>query len=313
MISDIKKAIDLLNTGDVIAFPTETVYGLGADASNEQAVQKIFTTKKRPGFNPLIVHLLDLSWADTIAYVPQEALPLVNNYWPGPLTIVVPLKEGAPIAPSVTAGLSTIGLRVPRHPLCRELLKGYGKPIAAPSANASNTLSCTTAAHVRKSLGQGIYVLEDPASCECGLESTIIDFSTSTPTLLRYGALSLEAIQDYIPSIKLSTTVEKIKSPGQLKHHYAPTLPIRLNAEYPLEKEAFLNFGAPHPKETLNLSREGNLEEAGSNLFKMLHVLDDPNQFYAIAIAPIPNSGIGKAINDRLIRAATPKSLEESS
>ena len=309
MISYLQKAIDLLNAGDVVAFPTETVYGLGADASNEQAVQKIFTTKGRPHFNPLIVHLLDFSWATPIAHIPKEALPLIEDYWPGPLTIVVPLKENAPIASIVTGGLSTIGLRIPKHPVCRDLLRLYGKPIAAPSANTSNTLSCTTADHVRKSLGKDIYVLEDPYSCECGLESTIIDFSTSKPTLLRYGALSLDVIQSCLGSIEISTTVQKIKAPGQLKRHYAPMLPIRLNVHNPLKGEAFLNFGTSHPKETLNLSKEGNLEEAGANLFKMLHFLDNPTQFHSIAIAPIPHTGIGKTINDRLTRAATPKEI----
>jgi L-threonylcarbamoyladenylate synthase len=307
MNASLQTAVNLLRKGDIVAFPTETVYGLGADASNEQAVKKIFAAKGRPSFNPLIVHLLDISWAESIADIPHQAYPLIDHYWPGPLTIIAPLKKGAPIAPVVTAGLSTIGLRIPSHPIFRDLLSAYGKPIAAPSANTSNRLSCTTAEHVKKSLGNDIFTIEDPVSCAHGLESTIVDFSTPTPTLLRHGVISLEAIQQCIGSVALSSAVKKIKAPGQLKRHYAPTLSIRLNVEAPLAGEAFLNFGPIHPKETLNLSKTGDLEEAASHLFKMLHLLDVPTAYKGIAVAPIPNIGIGQAINDRLTRASTLK------
>lgn len=303
----VQTACGLLKKGEVIAFPTETVYGLGADASNDQAVQKIFSIKGRPSFNPLIVHLLDMSWLKDIANIPDHALPLINQYWPGPLTIVVPLKKGGPIAPSVTAGLSTIGLRVPSHPLFRDLLDTYGKPIAAPSANTSNMLSCTTATHVRKSLGDGLFILEDQFPCAHGLESTIVDFSSPHPILLRHGAIAIDDIEDCVGPIMLSSATEKIKAPGQLKRHYAPLLPIRLNVQKPFKGEAFLNFGSLHPEETLNLSPSGHLDEAGAQLFKMLHLLDDPKKYKGIAVAPIPDVGLGQAINDRLIRASTLK------
>jgi len=302
----LQSAIALLEKGEVVAFPTETVYGLGADASNEQAVQKIFSIKGRPSFNPLIVHILDLSWAEQIAIIPESAHLLLEHYWPGPLTIVVPLLPQAPLAPSVTAGLKTVGLRVPKHPMFREILASYGKPIAAPSANASNTLSCTTANHVEKSLGHKVpLILQDEFPCQHGLESTIVDFSSPFPTILRHGAIAQEDIEKYVKILRSSSQTTGIKSPGQMKRHYAPRIPLRLNALFPEAGEAFLNFGPHHPKETLNLSPSSNLEEAGSNLFQKLHALDDETRFSGIAVAPIPSNGLGISINDRLQRAAT--------
>jgi L-threonylcarbamoyladenylate synthase len=308
----LKSAIALLAKGEVVAFPTETVYGLGADAGNEEAVQKIFSIKGRPSFNPLIVHVLDLSWANEIAIIPEAAYPLLEHYWPGPLTIVVPLLPHAPLAPSVTAGLKTVGLRIPKHPLFREILASYGKPIAAPSANASNTLSCTTAEHVEKSLGHKVpLILQGDAPCQHGLESTIVDFSSPLPTILRHGAIAQEEIEKYVEIVGPSSQETHIKSPGQMKRHYAPSIPLRLNALFPKAGEAFLNFGAYHPEETLNLSPSSNLEEAGHNLFHMLHTLDDGTRFSVIAVAPIPHDGLGSAINDRLQRAVTGEEEEK--
>ena len=301
----IQEASALLKGGSIVAFPTETVYGLGADAENDSAVQKIFKIKGRPSFNPLIVHVPDIDQAQSIGSVPDVALPLLEKYWPGPLTIVVPRLSSAKISPSVTAGLETIALRVPQHPTFRRLLESYGKPIAAPSANASNKLSCTTAAHVATSLGNSVpLIIESGTACSHGLESTIIDFSVPIPTLLRHGALPLEMIQACIGPVSLSSNLEKIKAPGQLRRHYAPEIPVRLNAKGSNLGEAYLNFGSPHPEETLNLSPKGNLEEAANNLFHMLHTLDDMKKFTAIAVAPIPQEGLGIAINDRLNRAS---------
>ncbi len=294
------QAVALLAQGDVVAIPTETVYGLGADATNELAVQKIFKAKGRPSFNPLIVHVLNRQWAEKIGSIPPQAYPLLDQYWPGPLTIVVPLLPQTTVAPSVAAGLQTIGIRVPKHPLFRKLLEQYGKPIAAPSANASNTLSCTTAEDVAKSLGSKVsLILDDTFPCEYGLESTIVDFSSPIPRILRHGAISQEALQ------LLKAPEGPLKAPGQMKRHYAPHLPLRLNVTVPHPGEAFLNFGSACPQETLNLSPEGNPEEAGRNLFHMLHTLDNPVRFSGIAVAPIPNKELGVAINDRLQRAAT--------
>jgi L-threonylcarbamoyladenylate synthase len=301
----LRAAIALLGKGEVVAFPTETVYGLGGDASNEEAVQKIFSIKGRPSFNPLIVHVLDLAWAQKIAIIPEIAYPLLARYWPGPLTIVVPLLPQASLAPSVTAGLKTVGLRVPKHPMFREILASYGKPIAAPSANASNTLSCTTAAHVEKSLRHKVpLILQEETPCQHGLESTIVDFSSSIPVILRQGAIAQEDIEKYVEILRPFSQTSEITSPGQMKRHYAPGIPLRLNALFPEDGEAFLNFGASHPQESLNLSPSSNLEEAGHNLFHMLHTLDDETKFSAIAVAPIPHDGLGSAINDRLQRAA---------
>jgi len=301
----LKFAIELLEKGDVVAFPTETVYGLGADASREEAVQKIFEVKGRPSFNPLIVHVLDMAWAQQIGKIPEQAYPLLERYWPGPLTIVVPLLSDAKIAPSVTAGLKTVGIRIPKHPLFRELLEAYGKPIAAPSANASNTLSCTMAEHVKESLGDKVsLILQDSSPCVHGLESTIVDFSSKTPTILRHGAIAQEEIQKYTGILADFSPRGKITSPGQLKRHYAPRTPLRLNALEGKPGEAFLNFGPSHPRESLNLSPTKNLEEAGAHLFQMLHALDKPEKFSAIAVAAIPQRGLGIAINDRLQRAS---------
>lgn len=299
-IKTIETACTLLKEGNIVALPTETVYGLAADATNESAVQRIFQIKGRPTFNPLIVHVLTIEQTANIGEIPPSAMPLLEQFWPGPLTIVVPLKENHPLAPSVTAGLKTIALRMPAHPVFQEVLRAYGKPLAAPSANASNTLSCTRAEHVSKSLGNKIPLIIEGNVCDHGLESTIVDFSTSTPTILRHGALSAEELG----ILTHTSNQDKIKAPGQLKRHYAPSIPLRLNVKTPRGGEAFLNFGTSHPQETLNLSPASDLKEAAQNLFQMLHQLDDPHQFTAIAVSPIPHEGIGVAINDRLNRGA---------
>lgn len=301
----IQEASSLLKQGDVVAFPTETVYGLGADAHQESAICKIFSIKNRPSFNPLIVHVLDINQAETIGMIPKSAYPLLEHYWPGPLTIVVPKNPKASLAPSITAGLDTVALRVPAHPTFRRLLTIHQAPIAAPSANASNKLSCTTASHVLASLkSRAPLIIKSTTPCAHGLESTIIDFSTKQPTLLRHGALPLEIIENLLGPVVLGNHKKTIKAPGQLNKHYAPDLPLRLNASSPRAKEAYLNFGPPKAEETLNLSPNGDLEEAACNLFVMLHRLDIPEHYSGIAVAPIPLRGLGKAINDRLNRAS---------
>ena len=297
------RAAALLRDGNLVAFPTETVYGLGADATNDHAVARIFAAKARPSFNPLIVHLPDLAAARAIAEFTDTAERLAATFWPGALTLVLPLKAGAGIAPLVTAGLPSIALRIPDHALAQALLRETGKPVAAPSANPSGRISPTSAAHVLASLDGKIDAILDGGPCPVGLESTIIGVA-DTATLLRPGGLPAEAIEGCLgmPLLRDTNTATP-NAPGQLASHYAPSAPLRLNAQNAKNGELLLGFGPVTA--TLNLSPAGDLTEAAANLFHHLHELDKKSR--PIAVSPIPDHGLGRAINDRLRRAAAPR------
>ena len=290
----IAEAARLIGAGFAVAVPTETVYGLAADAGNGEAVAGIYEAKGRPGFNPLIVHVETMEQARTIARFNSEAEALAVRHWPGPLTLVLPLADGAPIASLVTAGLPTIALRMPAHPAMRDLLRAVGRPLAAPSANASGRISPTRAAHVLTSLDGRIPLILDGGATEHGLESTILALTGGDVRLLRPGPIDLG----------LTLSAGAIEAPGQLASHYAPTKPIRLNAPSGRGDEWLIGFGSVAGDSTLSAS--GNLMEAAANLFERLHEADAADE-PRIAIARIPDSGLGAAINDRLRRAAAPR------
>jgi len=300
---DLLRAAKLLADGHLVAFPTETVYGLGADARNGRAVAAIYAAKGRPSFNPLIVHLADAETARTHVTWSDAAQKLADAFWPGPLTLVLPLRPGHGISDLVTAGLDTLAVRVPAHPTARALLRAFDGPIAAPSANPSGRISPTTAAHVLAGLSGRIAAVVDDGPCAVGLESTIVGLS-GTPVLLRPGGLAAEAIEAVLGTeLVRNAPGGGISAPGQLLSHYAPAERVRLNAEAPQPGELFLGFG---PMDCdLNLSPTGDLEEAAAALFGHLHALDARAR--PIAVAPIPDHGLGAAINDRLRRAAAPR------
>ena len=292
----IARAVEILERGGLVAVPTETVYGLAARADSAEAVAKIYEAKGRPSFNPLIVHVRDAEHAVHFTEVSAPAAKLMDQDWPGPLTLVLPLSEGAGLAPAVTAGLPTLAVRSPAHPVMAQLLGAIEFPLAAPSANRSGLISPTCAAHVLETLDGRIDAVIDGGPCDAGLESTIIAVRDhGSLEELRPGPIRL--------AIATSTQVEEIEAPGQLASHYAPGKPVRLNASEAAADEFMIGFGAIPGDCTLSAS--GNLAEAASRLYDCLHqaaASDQPR----IAIAPVPAEGIGKAINDRLIRAATP-------
>jgi L-threonylcarbamoyladenylate synthase len=291
-----------LRAGELVAFPTETVYGLGADATNSDAVLKIYETKGRPRFNPLIVHVADLEMAERLVEIGPIAR-MLTRFWPGPLTLVLPRRSDAGLSDIVTAGLDTVGIRIPDHPLAQALIRAAGRPLAAPSANRSGKLSPTTAAQVRRSLGDAVPVL-DGGPAQAGVESTILAVDGDTVTQLRAGALPREEIEAAIGRpVAQAAHDARVTAPGMLLSHYAPNAALRLDAEAPRPGETWLGFG-PGP-EGANLSPTGDLREAARNLFSMLHRLDETAQ--RIAVAPIPHHGLGEAINDRLQRAAAPR------
>jgi len=298
-------AIRILQEGGLIGLPTETVYGLAADATQDMAVARIFEKKKRPHFNPLIIHGSSKEVFQECVIWDDRAEMLANAFWPGPLTLVLPRKTTSPISLLASAGLDSLAVRVPRHPLALELLQKGGFLLAAPSANPSGKVSSTSTSHVEEDFPD-LFILEG-GDTVIGLESTILDLTTETPRLLRPGGLSHEEIEEVIGPLEMGTE-DVVKAPGMTKSHYAPGLSLRLNAEGPLPGEAFLAFGSTSYKgdNVLNLSESGNLTEAASNLFKMLRLLDQPS-FQAIAVAPIPSQGLGLALNDRLRRAAAPR------
>jgi L-threonylcarbamoyladenylate synthase len=302
------EAARILRAGGLVAFPTETVYGLGADATNGEAVARIFEAKGRPRFNPLIVHVRSLEEAKGLATFGAAAEKLARQFWPGPLTLVVPRKPGTPLSELVSAGLDTVALRVPAHPLAQELLAATGLALAAPSANASGRISSTSAAHVRQSLCDSVDLVLDGGATPLGLESTIIGFEGETPVLLRVGVIARQDIEDIIGSLGTHTD-SKVRAPGQLASHYAPRAAMRLRAKSVSPGEALLAFGSDVPRGAAivqNLSATSNLREAAANLFAMLHTLDASGAS-SIAVMPIPDQGIGEAINDRLERAAAPR------
>jgi L-threonylcarbamoyladenylate synthase len=301
----ITRAGTLLRAGRPVAFPTETVYGLGADATNDRAVAEIFAVKERPRFNPLIVHVADLAQAETLAFFNAAASRAAARFWPGPLSLVLRRREGCGLSLLASAGLDMVALRAPNHPVAQALLRETGRPIAAPSANRSGRISPTEAAHVGEELGDRIAMILDGGSTPVGLESTVLDLSGRPPTLLRPGAVTLEQLTELLGPIG-APGAGALKSPGMLRSHYAPEVPVRLAATEVRPGEALLAFGPSAPAgfaEVLWLSRSGDLAEAAANLFAMLRRLDRPC-FSGIAVMPIPEHGLGRAINDRLRRAA---------
>lgn len=289
----VAEAARLILTGEIVAVPTETVYGLAADATNGAAVARIYAAKGRPSFNPLIVHVPDLEAAEAIGVFDEQARELAAKYWPGPLTLVVPLRPASPIASLVTAGLPTIGLRVPAHPAMQALLRAVDRPLAAPSANASGSISPTRAAHVAASLGGRVPLILDGGPCARGIESTIVAATGGPLRLLRPGPIEIDAEK---------SDAAKIESPGQLQSHYAPSKPLRLDVIAAGQDEYLIGFGKVAGN--ASLSERGDLEEAAARLFDLLHQADASAQL-RIGVAPIPSRGLGAAINDRLRRAAS--------
>lgn len=296
----IAEAAAIIAAGGCVATPTETVYGLAADATNAEAVAGIYATKGRPSFNPLIVHVADRRAAEAIAMFDRDARALADAFWPGPLTLVLPLRPDAPIAGLVTAGLSTVAIRVPQHRAMQALLAASGKPLAAPSANASGTISPTRAAHVAASLADRIPLIIDDGATSGGIESTIVALGAQ-PRLLRPGPISAADVEREIGRW-LGEAGDAIEAPGQLASHYAPRKPLRLNATYAQDGEWLIGLGAVTGDDTL--SATGDLTQAAARLFDALHRADASDRT-AIAVAPVPEEGIGLAINDRLQRAAT--------
>src|SRR5690625_4105993 len=312
----IARAAELLGAGELVAFPTETVYGLGADAGDGQAVARIFEAKSRPRFNPLIVHVASVEAASRLVDLPEIGRRLASAFWPGPLTLVAPRRANAGVAELVSAGLPTLAVRVPEHEVAQALLHRFGGPGAAPSANPSGRVSPTPADHVLQGLGARIAAVLDGGPCRVGLESTIIGLDTlgthagegGAATLLRPGGLPVEAIEAALGArLGMPPAVAGISSPGQLASHYAPSAPLRLAVTNPASGELWLGFGQS-PGADLNLSPSGDLREAAANLFDHLRRLDRMGSGKCrIAVAPIPEKGLGLAINDRLARAAAPR------
>jgi L-threonylcarbamoyladenylate synthase len=300
----IARAGEILRAGGLVAFPTETVYGLGADATNDRAVAAIFAAKARPRFNPLIVHVRDLREAEALAEFSAPARALAERFWPGPLSLVLPRRAAAPLSLLVSAGLDTVALRVPSGIIAQRLLAAVGRPIAAPSANSSGHVSATTAAHVAKDFGARVDLILDGGPATLGLESTVIGFDGAHAVLLRPGAVARAEIEAVVGALA-AAAADRVSSPGQLASHYAPKTPLRLDARAVEPDEALLAFGAPleGARITRNLSASGDLTEAATNLFAMLRELDAARA-KSIAAMPIPERGLGEAINDRLRRAA---------
>lgn len=292
----IAEAARLILAGEPVAVPTETVYGLAADATNGKAVAAIYEAKGRPSFNPLIVHVFDRESVERIAMFGDRSRELAEQHWPGPLTIVAPLREASGIAPLVTAGLGTVALRVPKHRAMRALLQAIGRPLAAPSANASGSISPTRAEHVLRSLGGRIPLIVDDGPSLGGIESTIVAEMDGKLRLLRTGPIEIAGAQ-------LANSGD-IEAPGQLASHYAPSKPLRLAAREAAADEFLIGFGKVEGD--ANLSASGDLVEAAARLFDLLHVADQSSK-PKVAVAPIPASSVGAAINDRLNRAAAPR------
>ena len=300
----VEEACRLIQAGEPVAVPTETVYGLAADATDEAAVGRIYAAKGRPSFNPLIVHVRDLAQAEEIAVFSDAARVLALAWWPGPLTLVLPLKDGSPIAPTVTAGLATVALRCPAHEAMRALLDACGRPLAAPSANVSGGISPTTADHVVKTLEGRIPLIIDGGPTEHGLESTIVALDGHGIRLLRPGPIDFAELKA-LASLAEGEGRGGVEAPGQLASHYAPAKPLRLNVEIAEPDEWLIGFGPVAGQD--NLSAKGDLREAASRLFHALHKAEAQAK-PRIAVAPVPQNGIGRAINDRLRRAAAPRS-----
>jgi L-threonylcarbamoyladenylate synthase len=309
-MSEIQKAARIIQEGGLVAFPTETVYGLGADALNPYAVAAIFEVKNRPQFDPLIVHVGDLRQAEILVQkFPPQALKLAEKFWPGPLTLVLPKTSRVPDI--VTSALPTVAIRIPNHPLALELIRESARPLAAPSANLFGQVSPTTAEHVRKSLGEKVALILDGGACSVGVESTILSFAGGEPLLLRPGGIPLEEIQNLIGPVQVQTTaVERPLAPGQLPQHYATRTPLVLEESLEALPEG-KKIGLlclkeppdPSPYAAVEvLSNKGDLREAAANLFAALRRLDD-RRLDLIVARPVPHEGLGRAINDRLYKA----------
>lgn len=302
--ASLDRAAAILRAGGLVAVPTETVYGLAADATQGEAVAGIYTAKGRPSFNPLICHVSDLAMAEVVAVFTPLARRLAGAFWPGPLTLVLPRTADCPVSELATAGLSTIAVRMPEHPATTGLISRLGRPVAAPSANPSEQLSPTSAADVAESLGDRIDLIVDGGTCPAGIESTIVAVTDTGCVLLRPGALARERVEAVAGPLAAPDPAGGVVAPGMTRRHYAPSARLRMNASHAESGEAFLAFGEPPAgvTATMNLSARGDLAEAASNLFAMLRMLD--RSFDAIAVAPIPRSGLGEGINDRLERAS---------
>lgn len=319
--SAIDEAAQLIRNGDIVGIPTETVYGVAANALDTGAVEKIFQAKERPSFNPLIVHVSTIAQAADLVDLNDQAKKVIDAFWPGPLTLILPAKKDNGISPLVSAGLDTLAVRMPAHKIAQAVIKKAGVPIAAPSANRSGEPSATTPHHVAQSLGDNIDFILAAGACQVGLESTVLDLSGDKPTILRPGAITVEDLAPYLGDVAHDTAPKEqgqtIKSPGQLLKHYAPSIPVRLNAVDVKQGEALLAFGSIQfmgvegggaakdlPDSRIrNLSEGGDMDEAARHLFMMLRDLDRP-EHAAIAVMNIPHTAIGCAINERLTRAA---------
>lgn len=302
------EAARILRAGKLVAMPTETVYGLAGDARNDRAVASIFEAKGRPSFNPLIVHVPDREAAEKLVSFTDDARRLASAFWPGPLTLVLPVRYDAVLSPLVTAGLPTAAVRVPAHPLAQKLLHAFGGPIAAPSANPSGRVSPTRPEHVLAGLGGRIEAILDGGTCAVGIESTIVGFDP-VPTLLRPGGIPQEALEACLGTVLAAHDAADITAPGQLMSHYAPRASIRLSADTPFADEVYIGFGSSAGQDGLNLSPTADLVEAAANLFHFLRAADElAGTGGKIAVAPVPEKGLGRAINDRLRRAAAPRS-----
>jgi L-threonylcarbamoyladenylate synthase len=300
----IAEAAQILRAGGLVAFPTETVYGLGADATQAAAIARLYAAKGRPAINPLIVHIAGPKNLADHAMTEARAERVAEQFWPGPLTLVLRRRADCKIVPAVSAGRDTIALRSPDHPVAAALIAAADRPLAAPSANPSGRPSPTTAAHVRDSLGDRVDLILDGGACRVGLESTVLDLTGPMPVILRPGAITDSDLAPITGKVTYSEgNPAEPSAPGQLLKHYAPVLPLRLHAATAHSGEALLAFGRA-PEATLNLSPAADLQEAARNLFAMLRALDDPARFKGIAVMPIPDEGLGRAINDRLRRAA---------
>lgn len=304
----VERAVEILRSGGLVALPTETVYGLGADATSSEAVAKIFALKGRPSFNPLIAHVADIVAAERIGVFDKYALTLARSFWPGPMTIVVPIRPDCPVCELARAGLDTIGLRVPANATTLAILEQLDRPVAAPSANSSGRLSPTTADHVAADLGSGVDLIIDGGASRIGVESTIIACLGGTPVVLRPGGTQREELEVILDTELADPADDKVIAPGMLTSHYAPHARLRLNATDVKPGEAVLDFGGQLSGGVvhIDLSPDGFLEEAAANLFASLHQLDAA-AVDQVAVAPIPNDGLGEAINDRLRRAAAPR------
>ncbi len=295
-------AAEILSEGGLVAIPTETVYGLAADAANPEAVARLYEAKGRPRFNPLIAHISSWEMAEREAEFSPLARTCAEAFWPGPLTLVLPAKSSGRVSELARAGLETLAVRWPKHRAAAALIEVFGRPLVAPSANRSGHVSPTRAEHVAEDLGERISLILDGGPCDVGMESTILGFQDGEPVLLRPGGVATETI-----SAKLGRSVRPysghagINAPGQMKSHYSPRARLRLNAMAREDGEGFLAFG-PFVPGDLSLSTSGDLVEAAANLFEMLRSLD--TQFERIAVSPVPATGLGEAINDRLERAA---------